>query len=414
VGRLTSTRSLGQALPSPSGFIITTGAACGRRGIIGPSNTPSVIEYPAGSMSQSLLDRCLEAAVSRGTDLTAAYKPWIPVDLMQTMILDVHEALGCSWSMAIVAACLGIRIVTLPVSIAAIRGAREKALIQPIFMELTEKQKQLSLEGDQEKVAAVSKEIQEFTQKHGKLFMLKGTWNLFLFQVPLYITAFAAMRGFASHPDIFPGFSMEAPLWLDSLALADPYTILPCFTCAIMLTNTELFGSIDTEVAAAAPIAPTNEQSTPVGGVGTFQKYQKWIMRGSALMFVPLTMSFPSGVFIFMCTNMIASTAQNRILRQPALERLLEIPPAPEANAAAKIAYAGPPTLLPLFSDLQRIPTSTLVPSRSSLATEVDKGDDSSSPNLIGHGQAAHTYAGDSFRKILDIDVNPKFAVRRA
>jgi len=295
-----------------------------------------------------VLERCLEAAVARGVDVAAPYKPWAPVDLMQTLLVDVHQAVGCSWAMAIVLACLGIRIVTLPVSIAAIRGARERALIQPEFMALTEKQKTLNLEGDQDKIADVSKQLQAFTQKHGKFFMLKGTWNLLCFQLPLYVTAFASMRGFASHPDLFRGFAMESPLWLDSLALADPYALLPMITSAIMLTNTELFGSIDTEVAAAAP-AVEQKGSDSVAGQGTFQKYQKWIMRGSAIAFVPLTWSFPAGVFIFMSTNMVASSLQNRLLRMPALERILEIPPPPERSAAARLWRAsGPVALLPL------------------------------------------------------------------
>merc|ERR1719163_437120 len=119
------------------------------------------------------------------------------------------------------------------------------------------------MEGDQEKIAKVSKEVQAFTQKHGRFFMLKGVWNLICFQMPLYITAFASMRGFANHPDLFRGFAMEAPLWLDSLALADPYALMPLFTAAIMLTNTELYGSIDTEVSTAA--VPETKASSMVG-----------------------------------------------------------------------------------------------------------------------------------------------------
>merc|ERR1712060_211628 len=111
-----------------------------------------------------------------------------------------------------------------------------------------------------EKLGECAKKLQEFTQKHGRFFMLKGTWNLICFQMPLYITAFAAMRGLASHPDIFRGFAMEAPGWLDSLALQDPYAILPVFTAAIMLTNIELFGSIDTEVSptTTSPLGETS------------------------------------------------------------------------------------------------------------------------------------------------------------
>ncbi|CAK0799845.1 unnamed protein product, partial [Prorocentrum cordatum] len=264
------------ALPhgAPAAHAGAGGSACGSRSppppwgqargfaaMVGPVNSLSAAraDYPDGSMSQLLLDRCLEAAVARGVDVSAPYEPWLPVDMMQTLLLQVHDALGCSWLAAIVMACVGIRAITLPISVSAIRGSREKALIQPEFVRLTEKQQQLSADGDQEKMAENNKKLQAFQQKHGKFFMLKGTGNLILVQMPLYITAVTAMRGFASHPDVFRSFAMESPLWLDSLALADPYALLPMTTAAIMITNTELFGSIDTEVAQSqqAPSAFT-------------------------------------------------------------------------------------------------------------------------------------------------------------
>ena len=184
--------------------------------------------YPEDSMSRNLLDRCLEAAVARGTDVSSEYHPWLPVDLLQTLMIDVHDYAGCSWLAAIIGTCFGIRLIALPVSVSAIRGTREKALLQPKYEELMAKQKET--EGDPVKAQEAQKKIQAFTQKHGKLFMMKGTWNLFLFQMPLYITAFAAMRGMANHPDVFRGFAMEAPLWLDSLALSDPYYLMPILT----------------------------------------------------------------------------------------------------------------------------------------------------------------------------------------
>lgn len=278
-------------------------------------------------MSQQLLERCLESSAARGGgNVTGVYKPWANVDLMQTLLIDVHEALGCSWIMAIVMAAVGIRVITLPISIAATRGSREKALLTPKFKELTDKQKEYAATGNHAKVGEVGKELQDFTQRHGKFFVLKGTWNLLLFQMPLYITVFASMRGFAANPDLFRGFAMEAPLWLDSLALPDPYAVMPMLTAAVMLTNTELFGSIDTEVAQAAPVEAKSGDAN-VGGQSTFVKYQKWIMRGSSLMFIPLTWNFPAGVFVYMSTNLFFATLQNRLLRWPVLERLLELPP---------------------------------------------------------------------------------------
>lgn len=154
---------------------------------------------------------------------------------------------------------------------------------------------------------------------------------------------------------------MESPLWLDSLALADPYYILPVLTSAIMsgaqgrhsdwkhilncktpplkllkllgdhqeqsflyekfghsfhhlqqechcsidhvaelrLTNQEVFGSVDME-------APTTESTTDTpGGPGTMQKYAKWFSRGSALIFIPFTSGFPAGAATESKRNML-------------------------------------------------------------------------------------------------------------
>ncbi|CAK9027586.1 unnamed protein product [Durusdinium trenchii] len=279
--------------------------------------------YPDMSMSRILLDRCLEEAVGRGVDVSSAYEPWLPVDLFQTLLVDIHEHTGCTWLSAIVCTCVAIRTLLLPVSVASIRGSREKAVLQPQYENLMQKQKELRIDGDPEKNSKIQKQIQQFTQKHGRLFMMKGTWNLIFVQLPLYITAFAALRGMAGHPDLFRGFAMESPLWLESLALADPCYVMPILTSAIMLTNQELFGSVDTEAAAPTEVADGSGQV----GQSTMQKYQKIIARISALLFIPFTQSFPAGVFIFMCTNMVTAAAQNQVLRQPAVERWLEIPP---------------------------------------------------------------------------------------
>lgn len=39
--------------------------------------------------------------------------------------------------------------------------------------------------------------------------------------------------------ELFRGFAMESPLWLDSLALADPFYVLPSLTSALMRLDKE-------------------------------------------------------------------------------------------------------------------------------------------------------------------------------
>ena len=63
-----------------------------------------------------------------------------------------------------------------------------------------------------------------------------------------------------------------------------------------MMTNTELFGSVDTEAVPTATGAGGDDSGSPLGQ-NTLQKYQKYVMRGSALMFIPFTSGFPAGLW---------------------------------------------------------------------------------------------------------------------
>mmetsp|Transcript_12483 Transcript_12483/g.37649 ORF Transcript_12483/g.37649 Transcript_12483/m.37649 type:complete len:244 (+) Transcript_12483:1-732(+) len=233
-----------------------------------------------------------------------------------------------------------------------------------------------------------------------------------------------AMRGFANHPDLFRGFAMEAPLWLDSLAMADPYGLMPVLTSAIMLTNIEIFGSVDTEVAAAQPLVE-NKESENVAGQGTFEKYRKWIVRGTSLLFIPMTWNFPAGVFIFMSTNMIATTLQNQLLKLPVLERLLELPPTPERSAAAAkmVEATGPLGLVALGGTLRHAPGWSLGrvvhPSQALL-----QGGAGGAPKVRKPKQPAPAApessdgAGSGVARraptLEDLVVDPRFAVTRA
>jgi len=304
-------------------------------------------QQPDGTLAAMLLERCRESAIGRGINFEVPYEPWINVDLMQTLLIDMHEAYGCSWSVALVMTVLAIRIVTIPIQISALKGARSRALLQPEMNRLMAARNAATAPAD---INRTTKDLQAFNNKHGRFFMLRGVWNLLLFQVPLYLTAYAATRGLANYPDLYTGFALEAPLWLESLALPDPYAILPIAVSAVMLTNVELFGSVDTEMQQVQPTIQQQESNPQVAGQATVAKYQKWVMRGGALVLIPLTWNFPSSTFIFMLTNITMATTQNRLLRTPTMERLLEIPPPPESKEAkaGEKSLQRQPLVLPL------------------------------------------------------------------
>merc|ERR1719454_1205380 len=144
-----------------------------------------------------------------------------------------------------------------------------------------------------------------------------------------------------------------------------------------------------------------------------FQKYQPWIMRGSSVMFVPLTWNFPAGVFVFMSTNLIVATLQNKILRLPVLERLLEIPPTLERVAAANAAAtsAGPGPLTPLLVTLREHGTSIAPAHQPPAVRRVHQGSDGSLLALPAEKSltASVKDAVTARRSLSDVQVNPKF-----
>ena len=140
--------------------------------------------------------------------------------------------------------------------------------------------------------------------------------------MPIIITGFASMRGFASHPSVFAGYAMEAPLWGESLALPDPFVILPVTTSLLILTNVELFGSMD-----AADVKQKDAQSDDSTPGAWAEKHKATIMRVAAFAGLPIVWKFPMGIFIFMSTNQLMLLLQNALMRQPFFERLFALPP---------------------------------------------------------------------------------------
>jgi hypothetical protein len=67
----------------------------------------------------------------------------------------------------------------------------------------------------------------------------------------------------------------------------------------------------------------------------------KWGMRALAAVMIPLTASFPQGVFVYWVTTNVFSLFQATALRAPALKKLAGIPDVPVVHAAAAAPTAG-------------------------------------------------------------------------
>ena len=62
------------------------------------------------------------------------------------------------------------------------------------------------------------------------------------------------------------------------------------------------------------------------------QMYMKWAMRGLGIAMVPLTHSFPAGVFVYWITTNLFSFGQMMTLKVPIIKKLVAIPDIPKAG----------------------------------------------------------------------------------
>eukprot|EP00811_Abedinium_folium_P006183 NODE_15692_length_1036_cov_3.361936.p2 GENE.NODE_15692_length_1036_cov_3.361936~~NODE_15692_length_1036_cov_3.361936.p2 ORF type:complete len:153 (-),score=39.44 NODE_15692_length_1036_cov_3.361936:381-839(-) len=117
---------------------------------------------------------------------------------------------------------------------------------------------------------------------------MQGLGYQFFWVMPGGLMTFLALDGIVSHPDSFRALAVTPTLWLDSIALVDPYGVLPVLSALAVLSNQELNG---------IPPDSRDKESQDTA------RYMRYVIRGASLAFVPLTAHLPAGFLVFMATN---------------------------------------------------------------------------------------------------------------
>lgn len=120
-----------------------------------------------------------------------------------------------------------------------------------------------------------------------------------LAQFPVFISFFVGLRRL-SQTD--PSFTTGGAAWFVDLATRDPTFALPLICGTTLLAMTELGGD---------------------SGSTTMTPQMRMIMRGVAVMSVPLTYWFPTAVFCYWIPNNIFSMALGAGIRQKEVKRIL-------------------------------------------------------------------------------------------
>ena len=139
-----------------------------------------------------------------------------------------------------------------------------------------------------------------------------------LVQAPVFISFFIAIQRMSAG---VPSFATGGDLWFADLSAADATYALP------LLSSLTFLASVET--------------SPPNGSDPNAAPGMKWGMRALAAVMIPLTASFPQGVFVYWVTTNLFSLAQATALRAPVLKKLAGIPDVPAVVAAAAQPTAG-------------------------------------------------------------------------
>ncbi|KAF9109380.1 Mitochondrial inner membrane protein oxa1l [Mortierella sp. AM989] len=224
-----------------------------------------------------------------------------PVGALETILEAVHISTGLPWWATIAATTVMIRTALLPFIVKLQGNTARLHNVKPQLERLTENMKLAKESNDTAALARFSAQTQELFAKNDcnplKSLMLP------LLQAPVMISFYLALRDMALLP--VPQFKDGGIGWFTDLTVADPTYILP--------------------VASSLGFLAIMELGSEAGGVSQ-PKGVKNIMRFMAVAMVPLTMHFPSAVFVYWLTSNIYTANQIMFFKLPSVRRFFNIP----------------------------------------------------------------------------------------
>lgn len=227
---------------------------------------------------------------------------YTPVGLIQNLLETIHVNLGLPWWGAIAACTVLARCLVFPL---IVKGQREAAKIHnhlPELQKYSNRMREAKLTGDHNEFYKVSSEMMLYQKKHDVKLM--RPLILPITQAPIFISFFIALREMANLP--VPSLKTGGLLWFQDLTLSDPTYILPVVVTATMWGVLELG-------------AETGMQSSDIQWMRNF-------IRVMPLAVLPITIHFPTAVFVYWFFSNMFSLTQVACLRIPAVRTVLKIP----------------------------------------------------------------------------------------
>ncbi|XP_006883188.1 PREDICTED: mitochondrial inner membrane protein OXA1L-like [Elephantulus edwardii] len=227
---------------------------------------------------------------------------YTPVGLIQNFLEFMHVDLGLPWWGAIATCTVVARCLIFPL---IVKGQREAAKIHnhlPEIQKFSTRIREAKLAGDHAEFYRASTEMNLYQKKHD--VSLFRPLILPLTQAPIFISFFIALREMANLP--VPSLQTGGLLWFQDLTVFDPTYVLPLVVTATMWGVLELG-------------AETGMQSSDL-------QWMRNIIRVMPFAVLPITIHFPTAVFVYWLSSNLFSLGQMACLRIPAVRTVLKIP----------------------------------------------------------------------------------------
>uniref|UniRef100_A0AAV1TBX2 Membrane insertase YidC/Oxa/ALB C-terminal domain-containing protein n=1 Tax=Peronospora matthiolae TaxID=2874970 RepID=A0AAV1TBX2_9STRA len=211
----------------------------------------------------------------------------------------IHSTTGLPWWATIIATTVAVRTVFFPITVVSMRNAAKMKLFQP-DMEKLRNEMDANPDRDPESIKEFQKKYKALMKKHD-VNPLKSMLTP-LAQIPVFIGFFWGLQDISKY---FPEYAHEGIGWVKDLSVADPTTALPVISSALLVASVELGGDAMT---------------------GEMKDKMKFGMRCFAVLMVPLTMNFQSGIFVYWVTSNMYTLTQTALLRLNFVKRVFNIP----------------------------------------------------------------------------------------
>ncbi|OAQ36602.1 hypothetical protein K457DRAFT_64373 [Linnemannia elongata AG-77] len=274
------------------------------------ATTTSAISEVAAQNAESIT----QVAMKYGDLKAMGLVNFTPVGALETVLEAVHISTGLPWWATIAATTVMIRTALVPFIVKLQGNTARLHNVKPQLERLTENMKLAKETNDTAALARFSAQTQELFAKNDcnplKSLMLP------LLQAPVMISFYLALRDMANLP--VPQFREGGIGWFTDLTVADPTYVLPVVSSLGFLAIMEL--------------------GSEAGGVAQ-PKAMKNVMRVMAVAMVPLTMNFPSAIFVYWLTSNMFTAGQITFFKLPAVRKFFNIPQLinhPKPKVAAK------------------------------------------------------------------------------